>query len=110
MTEKEKTNQVNIENEIRELKQAGIKVTHELAKSHQNTIVKIADLCYLLADLSCSMPETANDEQVQHLVKIKQYLDDWFAQEREANAKLFYDFKVSTTPEVVRGDIVGTKQ
>lgn len=110
MTEKEKTTQVTLEDEIQALKQAKITAIHELAKSQQNTMIKIADLYDLLADLSCSISENANDEQTQHLVKIKQYLDDWFAKERETNANRFYDFKVDTIPEVVRGDIDGTKQ
>ena len=42
--------------------------------------------------------------------KIKQYLDDWFAKERETNASRFYDFKIDTTPGLVRGDIDGIKQ
>ncbi|ALD01660.1 hypothetical protein AMQ28_04365 [Acinetobacter sp. TTH0-4] len=110
MTEKEKTNQVDIEDEIHALKHAKITAIHDLAKSQQNTMVKIANLCDLLADLSDSISENANDEQTQHLMKIKQYLDDWFAKERETNANRFYDFKVDTTPGLVRGDIDGTKQ
>lgn len=110
MTEKEKTNQVDIEDEINALKQAKIIAASEHAKSHHNTIIKIADLCDLLGDLAYSMSETANDEQNQHLVKIKQYLEDWAIKERETDANKLYDFKVETTPGLVRGDIDGTKQ
>lgn len=110
MTEKEKTTQVTLEDEIQALKQDKITAIHDLAKSQQNTMLKIADLYDLLADLSRSMSETANDEQIQHLFKINKYLDNWLATERESDANRLYNFKLDMIPGIVRGDIDGTKQ
>lgn len=110
MTEKEKTNQVALEDEIQALKQDKITAIHDLAKSQQNTMFKIADLYDLLADLSHSMSKTANDEQIQYLFKINKYLDDWLAKERESDANRLYNFKLDMMPGIVRGDIDGTKQ